>query len=108
MLRGFPFSALRGRQALAGSLEYRFPIADIERGLGLWPLFLNRIEGSLFLDLGTAGDKIDWKKLKLGFGGELRPHFILAYGLPLELRLGIAQGLGEKGPKTYLGFGTAF
>jgi hypothetical protein len=108
MLRGFAPGVLRGSQALAGSLEYRFSIAHIERGIGLWPLFLNWVKGSLFFDLGMAGEKIDWNRFKLGFGGELRPQIILGYGFPLELRLGIAQGLGEKKPSFYIAIGTAF
>ena len=108
MLRGFAPGALQGPLSLVGSLEYRFLIADIERGLGLWPLFLNWIKGSLFMDFGTAGKDLGLEDLKFGLGGELRPQLILAYGLPLELRLGAAWGWGEKGPKLYLGFGTAF
>jgi len=107
-LRGFDPGVLKGPEALVVNLEYRFPIANIERGLGLWPLFLNRIEGSLFTDFGAAGKDLGFEDFKFGFGGELRPQLILAYGLPLELRLGVAWGLGEKGPKFYLGFGTAF
>lgn len=108
MLRGFQPGALEGSRALAGSFEYRFLISNIERGLGLWPLFLNWLEGSLFLDLGMAGDKLDLDGLQLSFGGELRPHIILGYGLPLELRLGIARGLGAERPSFYLGVGSAF
>lgn len=108
MLRGFQPGALEGSRALAGSFEYRFLISNIERGLGLWPLFLNWLEGSLFLDLGMAGDKLDLDGLKLSFGGELRPQIILGYGLPLELRLGIARGLGAERPSFYLGVGSAF
>ncbi len=102
MLRGLVPGALRGRQALAGSLECRFPIAEVERGLGLWPLFLNRIEGSLFLDLGQAGERFDWHKLRFGIGGELRPQLILGYAFPVKLRLGLAWGLDEPTPRVCL------
>jgi len=107
-LRGFAPGVLKGPQALAGSLEYRFSIADIERGLGLWPLFLNRIEGSLFIDFGAAGKDLGFEDLKFGFGGELRPQIILGYSFPLELRLGAAWGLGEEKACFYISTGTAF
>lgn len=108
MLRGFEPGALQGQLALAGSLEYRFLIRNIEHGPGLWPLFLNWVKGSAFLDLGLAGANLDLGRLKLGFGGELRPQLIFGYSFPLELRLGMAQGLGEPGPAFYLSLGTAF
>ncbi|MCR4403764.1 MAG: hypothetical protein NUW06_00430 [Candidatus Acetothermia bacterium] len=102
MLRGLHRGALTGPQALATSLEYRFLIGNIERGLGLWPFFLNWLKGSLFLDLGMAGER-----LRAGFGVELRPQLILGYALPLELRFGVAQGLGESRPSFYLALGSA-
>ena len=108
MLRGFPKGSLVGPKVLLGSLECRFPLTDIERGLGLWPLFLNRVEGGLFLDFGTAGKDIGFEALRLSLGGELRPQLILSYTLPLELRLGVAWGCRESRPQFYLGFGSSF
>jgi len=108
MLRGFPAKSFRGPEALLGNVECRFPIAEVERGLGLRPLFLNWIEGSLFIDFGAAGKDLGLEDLRFGIGGELRPQLILAYNLPLELRLGAAWGFGEEGPRFYLGLGSGF
>ena len=41
-VRGFPAASTYGTSAAAGSLEYRAPLVLAARGLGLFPLFLDR------------------------------------------------------------------
>ena len=53
-LRGYRSGFRSGRFAWSWSAEYRFPIAVLDRGFGAWPLFLDRLHGSLFLDGGNA------------------------------------------------------
>lgn len=107
-LPGFPPGLLRGKQLLWGKLEYRFPLLAVERGLGLWPLFLDKLSGALFLTAGSAADRIDLSRLRVSWGGELRLGFILERSLPLSLRLGLAQGLGQPGPQLYLRWSGSF
>ncbi len=102
MLRGFDSKAFKGRQALAGSLEYRFPLIPIERGLGYWPVFFDDLRGSLFIDAGVAGDMLDPTQLRIGFGAELSLSVTMGYFRRWVLRLGVAQGLGEQSPRIYM------
>jgi len=53
-VRGFPTGAERGIQAYTASAEYRMPLALVDRGLGLLPLFLDRTSLTLFGDAGRA------------------------------------------------------
>jgi hypothetical protein len=63
------------------------------------------VRGSVFLDMGLAGDTLDIENLKLGFGAELSLSLTTGYFFNWALRLGIAQGLGEPSPKLYLSVG---
>jgi outer membrane protein assembly factor BamA len=55
-LRGYKPAALKGNNLLLTSLEYRFPLANIEHSLKLGPLsiFLERLSGVFFFDIGNA------------------------------------------------------
>jgi hypothetical protein len=64
-VRGFAPGTLRGRSAWSVSTEWRFPIAVVREGWGAWPLFLDRVAGSVFLDVGGASDPA---------GGDARWH----------------------------------
>ena len=53
-VRGFPAATLFGMRAVVGSAEYRAPLTLPGRGLGLWPLFLDRTSITFFGDAGSA------------------------------------------------------
>ena len=53
-VRGYGANKRFGRVAWSASGEYRFPIALVDRGVGTFPLFIDRIHGSLFFDAGNA------------------------------------------------------
>jgi Tol biopolymer transport system component len=110
MLRGFGRGVAIGKQAISSSLEYRFPVWAIERGLSLWPIFLDNINGSVFVDAGTATDTglPQLKDLVMSFGGELHIQLITGYGGTTVLRFGVAQGLGAEKPVLYFRFGLPF
>lgn len=101
-LRGYPVVALAGRNYALFNAEYRFPIVNIDRGLSTLPIFLNRINGNLFVDYGSAFDDAETAKFKTGVGGELWFDFQLAYQIGFTFRLGYARGLASGGiDKTY-------
>ncbi|RDI94551.1 hypothetical protein DV704_11180 [Meiothermus sp. QL-1] len=103
-VRGYGPGRLVGAQALVGSLEYRLPPLAIERGLGNWPLFFDDLSLSLFLDAGVAGSPLDLSQVRFSLGAELRLGLTLFYLAPgSSLAVGAAQGLGEVGPRFYLG-----
>jgi hypothetical protein len=97
-LRGYPPGAFRGDQAAFASLEYRFPVLNVERGPGSAPLFLRRLHGALFCEAGEAwDDSFAAGSLKKSVGGEARLDLTFSYFLPVTLRVGVAVGLDDEG-----------
>lgn len=96
ILRGYP-SEFSGRKATVVTTEYRFPLVNIERGYGTWPIFLNRLHGALFADYGNAwNDKLNTAEFKTAVGFELRTDFMGVYRVPITFKFGYAKGLNEK------------
>jgi hypothetical protein len=127
-VRGFPPSAERGIRALAGSFEYRAPIAAPSRHIRFIPLLFDRISATAFADAGRAycpaavsppavcasdGSDADNPWLA-SVGGEMNLDAALYYDVPARIRLGVAApvaGRQETKPKTvsfYLTFGSSF
>jgi hypothetical protein len=81
--------------------EYRFLLTRINRGYDTLPLFARRLHGAVFTDVGDAfygGQKeLDWRRVGVGVGGELRLDWSARYGVDYTLRLGVARGLTEGG-----------
>jgi Tol biopolymer transport system component len=104
-LRGYPAGGQAGNGIALANLELRFPLATPEVGHSTWPLFLRRVHGAVFADLGEAfvhgeergytGSDFRWDRLRLGVGAELRLELVMAYWLVGDLRLGVARGLGR-------------
>jgi len=104
-LRGYPSGQFAGSRLVSGTLELRFPIAAPQWGYSTWPVFLRRLSGAAFLDSGIAytpgfpsapgeADVSWWQRLRFGTGIELRLEVVLGYYITLDLRLGVARGLG--------------
>lgn len=96
-LRGYEPVALSGRSYTLANLEYRFPIVNIDRGLSTLPVFLNRVNGNVFFDYGSAFDVFADAKFKSGTGAELWTDWTLGYIASFTFRLGYARGLASGG-----------
>jgi Tol biopolymer transport system component len=97
-LRGYPVNEFRGQKAALASLEYRFPIKNMEKGMGNGPVFFRRVHGAVFCESGNAWDEgFHVSDFKSSAGAEARLDMYLAYYLPITLRFGIAQGLDKNG-----------
>jgi hypothetical protein len=108
-LRGYDGSARVGHRMKAGTVEWRVPIADVDRHLMVPPVGLNRLSAGLFFEGGTAAEAAADAKAIRSRGVELFGELKLGYLLPLELRLGYAEALDEKRDKrAYLVMGRAF
>ena len=110
-LRGYPANEFRGQKAALASLEYRFPIVNIEHGGGQTPLFLRRLHGAVFAEAGNAWDEgaFHGSDAKRAVGAEARLDLDLAYRLPLTLRIVVAKGLDDQGEsQAYLGLWVPF
>ena len=129
-LRGYKPAALEGNNLLLASLEYRFPLANIEHSLKLGPLsfFLERLSGAFFIDIGNAWESSSpgniantnitneenetnsiLQNFKSSIGAELKADFNSKYDSPFTLRLGAAKALSDpKGYDIYVTLGTSF
>ncbi len=99
-LRGYYPSTRDGEAYWLASGEYRFPIWQIQRGVGTIPLFLRYLSGAVVVDSGNAWeDPADagLDRTLLGVGAELRLSAIAFYGMSLYGRLGYAFGLTGEG-----------
>jgi outer membrane protein assembly factor BamA len=114
LLRGFAPDSFAGTRVALANLEYRAPVARIERGLGTWPIFLHTIHGALFADAAHAWTgQFRKDDVKFGLGAELSANVVAGYSLPLTLTVGAAwghDGAGRiaDGVSTYVRIGRAF
>ena len=104
-LRGYPTNVLRGQKAALGSLEYRFPITNLEKGWNTKPFFYRRFHGAVFFEAGNAWDGTYHEAdLQRSLGAEARLDMTLGYYLPITIRFVVAKGLDKDGEsQAYLG-----
>ena len=113
-VRGFPQGTLRGQRAAIASLEYRFPIWEIERGPSTWPIFFQRVVGAAFVDAGRTWRPTFFSPDRdtiAAAGVEAGLDLFLGFALPLRYKAGAAYRLTEpeKGNiEFFLGLGTTF
>ncbi|MFT5686705.1 MAG: hypothetical protein ACI8RZ_007661, partial [Myxococcota bacterium] len=99
-LRGFPSATASGNWYYLGAMEYRLPLAWIDRGVGTIPAFARYLSAAVFLDAGLAFDDLaeaDPTQTLIGTGAELRGSVIVGWGIPITGRLGYAFALNGSG-----------
>ena len=109
-LRGYSegLIQLRGRRMQMANIEYRFPIARVEKTMMAPPVGLGAISGKIFYDYGTAFQETT-KEYFSSAGIELHTTLQLFYNVPLDLRLGYAEGFDIGGEKrSYFSIGKSF
>ncbi len=121
-LRGYGDGYRSGRYAWSASGEYRFPIILGHRGLGVLPLYLDRLSGALFLDAGNAwgpelaeaphGFHNPRRDPLASFGAELQVTALPLWTSLLTMRIGLAVPLSDRGrterASVYFRLGPAF
>ncbi len=116
-LRGYASGVRNGSRAVSASAEYRFPIAILHKGLGAFPLHLDRLMGDLFIDAGNAwgpelgvpGFQNPWNDWLLSAGGEVRLRLTPFWAGGLDVRAGLAFPLVDgDGAGFYLRLGPSF
>jgi hypothetical protein len=110
-LRGYTSgeAALTGHRARIGTVEWRVPLKDVDRHAMVPPVGLNRVAMNLFFDAGDAWPRGAEPDYHRGIGVELMSEVRLGYLLGVDLRLGVAKGLDERGKTTaYLRAGRSF
>lgn len=104
-LRGYPADVYAGRSYWQSTLEYRAPVAIIDRGVSTLPVYLRRIDALAFVDYGGAfdtlsldevqffdGGLIHIPELHASLGGELWITPTIAYVASPIVRVGYAYG----------------
>lgn len=102
-VRGYPDGAQFGDRAAAATAEWRFPVALVERGYKLVPVFLNQLWGTAFTDAGTAwcvqgcdpSVAAVFRKPDplVSVGAELGANVFLGFNVGFQLRGGVAVPL---------------
>jgi Omp85 superfamily domain/WD40-like Beta Propeller Repeat len=86
LVRGIAPEDLVGTRALVANLDLRFPIARIQRGAGVWPIFFRTVHGAAFVDVGNAWDSsFHAADVRTSAGGELSLDLVILHYLPLTL-----------------------
>jgi len=114
LLRGFGSHAFAGTHVALTNLEYRWPLARPQRGVGTWPIFLHSVHGAVFADAGetwTGAFRAD--AIKTSVGIQLSADVVAGYFLPLTATVGAAWGRDPGGVVTggvsaYVRVGRAF
>lgn len=115
LLRGFAVDGFAGTRLAVANVEYRWPLAWPERGIGTWPAFLRSLQVAAFADVGHAWTgRFRPADTKWSVGGELGTSVVFGYGLPLTVTVG--AGFGRDGQReslpasrtAYLRLGSAF
>lgn len=109
-LRGYDSRVQSGNRLQVNSIEYRFPIANVERGIGTWPIALGGIHSTVFVDSGAAWSEQQSPDYLTGAGIEVMTEVLLMYGFQLPVRLGHAVGFDKDDGKqhSYLAIGYQF
>ncbi len=113
LLRGFDTADLNGRTSVVANVDYRVPLAWVERGVGTWPAFLRSLHAAVFADGATAWDGArgadDWRA---SFGAELSADVVIGYSLPFTFTGGFAARYDPShrsgGPTIFGRIGRAF
>jgi hypothetical protein len=99
-LRGFYPASDAGEWYWLTSGEYRFPLWNVDRGVGTFPVFVRNISAAVVADAGNAFDDVEGAGIEqtlVGVGAELRLYTILGYGVGLTTRLGYAVSVAGGG-----------
>jgi hypothetical protein len=109
-LRGYRSgeAVLTGHRSSLATLEWRIPIADVDRHFMVPPVGVNRISMSVFTEAGAAWDNAPRHWYKSG-GMELLYEARAGYLLGAQLRVGVAKGFEAPGrTQGYVRFGRSF
>lgn len=108
-LRGYEENTQFGNNIELYSLEYRFPLQQVERGIMTPPLGLIKHSGRIFTEAGASWNDGDQKNIIQSAGLEWVMETNLFYFFNINVRLGYAKGLDDTGDEFYyLKLGSAF
>jgi hypothetical protein len=109
-LRGYDDNVQVGTRIQTNSVEYRFPITNIERNWNLIPIGVGQVSSNVFIENGAAWRKGSQAEYLSAVGVEIKSELIIAYGFTLPINFGYAYGLDDAkgGNRAYARIGYAF
>ena len=108
-LRGYSENNQIGNNIELASIEWRFPLQQVAKGIMAPPVGVMKHSGRLFTEAGSSWNDNSEKNIVSSVGAEWLIDLNLFYRLTFQLRLGYAEGLDIGGDKvTYVKFGGAF
>ena len=116
-VRGYRIARRFGSRAWAGAAEYRFPLRMVNRGVGPWPLHVDRVIGTVFFDAGNAwgpardafGFDNPRRSTLMSVGAEITTSTLTFWKVPIRWRTGVAFPLTVGGgAELYLRLGSTF
>lgn len=91
LARGFNPDDIVGDRALVFNVDYRLPLARVERGFRTWPFFLRQLHAAVFVDAAHAWrDRLRAADFRTSAGVEISGDVVLGHYLPLTLTGGVA------------------
>jgi hypothetical protein len=114
LLRGFSDASFAGSRVALANVDYRFPIARPQRGLGTWPILVHTVHGAIFGDAGETWTRtFHGDAIKTSAGAELSADLVLGYVTRVTLAAGAAyghdaSGVAHDGVTAYVRVGRAF
>lgn len=91
LLRGFDPEDVVGRRAAVINVDLRVPLVRVQRGPGLWPIFVRSIHAAAFFDAGSAWEAtFRVADVRRAIGGELSTDVVLIHAAPLTIAGGVA------------------
>jgi hypothetical protein len=113
LIRGLAADRVFGPHAAVVNIDYRVPLAHIERGLGTAPVLLRAIHTAAFVDAGHAwSDRFARSDIRYAAGAELSIDAMVGYFLPLTFTAGGAWRGGpdpaDRGFAAFARVGRAF
>jgi hypothetical protein len=98
LLRGFPDASFAGTRVALANIDYRFPIARPQRGIGTWPILVHTVHGAVFGDAGEAWTgTFRTDAIKTSAGAELSADVVLGYVTRVTIAAGAAYGHDASG-----------
>jgi Tol biopolymer transport system component len=116
-VRGYDPQRRFGKYAWTASAEYRFPLWLVNRGLGAWPLHVDRAIGSVFFDIGNtwgpdvlaSGFPNPLQRALMSLGVEMTTELMTFFDIQVRVRGGVAVPLVEgDGARVYARVGLPY
>jgi hypothetical protein len=113
LMRGLAEDRVFGERAAVVNVDYRFPIAHVERGLGTLPVLLKSAHAAVFVDAGNAwSGPFRAADIRYAVGAEFSVDTVLGYFAPLTFSAGGAWRDGpdpdDRGFAAFARIGRAF